>query len=402
MAQIDGALNARIINNMNEQVAVIGCGRVGLPLVSYLVSKNIQAIGIDIVPPKNNQWGVIRNSPFKEEGLQELLDKHLVEVYNYEQLAANHFEPFDIIIITVGTPIDKNHNPDMSQLKSCLNSLLEHRLINKDTLVILRSTVFPGCTEWVADYLATHDIECDIAFAPERIAEGVSLKEIYSLPQPIGGISKKARDRAIDFFAPLIKEVVPMSSTKAAEMVKLCSNNYRYVNFALANELAIRCDELGIDYNEVREAVNHNYPRGGIAKASLNLGGPCLNKDWAILDYTSFVPSVVKKAYEVAEKTPTYFLNKYKNQIKYSNVGILGLAFKPESDNKTDSLSYKMIHMCESLNAKVMIHDPYIQHTYSKSIDDILKFCKIIFVMTNHSVYKDLQPLYEWQKIVRL
>lgn len=385
---------------MRGNIAVVGCGHVGLPLLGFLVSKNVRAFGIDIVPPKNNDFGRVLNLPFKEDGLEDLLKKYVVEVVDYQ--SANEL---DIAIITVGTPIDKNHNPDTSQIRAALKSLVNHNLINDKTLIIMRSTLFPGACEWIQNILKTeHNIHPDIAFAPERIAEGYALKEIYEIPQPIGGLDKRSLKRATEFFTPLVKEIIPMSSTRATEFVKLFSNGFRYVNFALANEFAMKADEMDVNYEEIRNAVNHNYSRGGLAKAALNVGGYCLAKDWCLLDHKSTVPSIVKKAYEVAEKTPVYYANKFKDEITSRNVGILGLAFKPGSDNSTDSLSHKMIKMCEQYNAeKIFVHDPHIKHDkYNTSLDVLMNNADIVFVMTEHPEFSNIAPINKFQIMVRL
>lgn len=396
----------------NTRTLVVGCGHVGLPLLAYLRSRGMSACGVDIKHPNGYEfWGRVTKSPFKEEGLQELLNLFVVNVWPYEefpkfsdQWRSESWVP-DNIIITVGTPIDKNHNPDTSQIKSALDSLVKNGLLTSKVLLILRSTLFPGATNWIRHLLKTeYELEPDIAFAPERIAEGHSLKEIWSIPQVIGADSTTELQRAISFFEPLVKEVLPMSSTVSAEFVKLFSNGYRYVNFALANEFAMKCDEAGVSYSEVQNAVNHNYVRGGLAKAALNVGGYCLAKDWCLMSHKSTVPSIVEKAYEVAAKTPVYSATKYKDDIEMGTVGILGLAFKPGSDNPVDSLSYKMIKLVEQLGAfKIYTHDPYIMHPkYGTDLETVLTRTTILFVMTEHECYKDIKPLNEYQKIIRL
>lgn len=375
-------------------IGVCGIGRVGLPLLASIIKNGGAAIGIDIRP---EVLGYIREAPFKEEGLQEILNKHFVWVYNYDNIVVN--KPLEIVIITVGTPIDKNHNPSRKQIESCIKSLIGNKIIDGTTLIILRSTVFPGATRWLTNHIKTnYGFYPRIVFAPERIAEGIAIKEIKGLPQPIGALNNQDLQEAATFFKKYVcDEVILMDSPEEAELVKLFSNAYRYVNFALANEFAMISQMYGASYDKVRNAVNYNYPRAiqkGIPKASLNVAGYCLSKDWCLLTQKSTIPSVVSRAYEVAEKTPIYYLNLLRDAILpgTTKIGVLGLTFKPESDNPNDSLSFKVIKILEEWGAKIMTHDPYYKKDkYWTELNEVVQKADIIIVVTEHSCYKDIK-----------
>jgi len=388
------------------KIAVVGCGRIGSPLLTWLAYQNViiprcfeSVIGIDVDKS-------IINKPisprFQEAGwLKKLLqiDKAgLPRPIVFDYHTAEHFGAQDVVIITCGTPLDKNLNPDTSQLYSAFLGLHESGLINQDTLIILRSTIFPGGTRWIKSKIETlFSTKLRIVMAPERIVEGHTFDEIEKIPQILGSDDDFLLAEATDFFKKKFGSlsVIPLGpqdgGTVAAELAKLMANSWRYINFATANEFAMLCDENNVNFNAVRNACNKEYPRCNIGKAALNVGGPCLGKDAQILSAYSRNAEITLAAYNTAEKTVTYFLKKYEHDIKGSNVGILGLAFKANSDNPMNSLSYKAIKHLEIIGAKkIYIHDPHVNDKRIMPVDFILKNCSIIFIMTEHDEYRDI------------
>lgn len=389
------------------KILVCGCGRIGSPLLTYLAYQNVlipgcftTVAGVDVDASIINQPVSAR---FKEVGWQELLqklDKNNVPrpiIFSYEN-AEKVLGPQDTIIITCGTPLDKNLNPDTSQLTSAVDSLIKHNLLVSSTLIILRSTMFPGGTRWLSGYIKEkYSLEPRIAMAPERIAEGYTFQEISKIPQIIGADDDAVLYDAHDFFKKKFGSIqaVPLGplvgGTVAAEIAKLMCNTWRYVGFATANEFAMLCDEVDADFDAVRYACNYDYWRCYIPKAALNVGGPCLGKDAQILSAYSRNAEITLAAYNTAEKTATYYINKYKKKIKNGKIGILGLAFKANSDNPTNSLSYKVIKHLEIIGPKeICVHDPIITHKYSKSLNEVLD-CSVIFIMTEHDIYSDIE-----------
>ena len=390
---------------------VCGCGRIGSPMLTWIAhnnihNPNIEVAGVDV--DKDIIGRTFQDARFVEKGWQSKLDElsdanKSPMIYGYEQLRY----PWDVIIITCGTPIDRNQNPDTSQVFAAIDSLFDAGAITDDTLLVMRSTLFPGCSRLIRKRLRDrYRCHAEVVMAPERIAEGFTFAEIDQIPQIIGADSDSAMKRAVHFFTNVfgskqIRYIFPdEGGTAGAELAKLFCNTYRYVNFALANEMAIICDENEVDFNIVRLACNLGYWRSDIAGAALNLGGPCLGKDAKTLAAYTKNARIAEAAYEVAEKTAMYFVDKYRDDIRDNTVGILGLAFKRNSDNPMNSLSYKVKKQLEILGADVVIHDPYISDEKTVDINTVLE-SPIVFIMTEHDEYKEL-TFKEDQIVVRL
>ena len=394
------------------KVLVCGCGRIGSPMLTWIAHNNIDDddIHVDGVDVDPKIMGSVYPR-FSENGWKEKLDElqaagKIPKIIPYSSI----YHPYDVILITCGTPIDKNQNPDSSQVMKAIESLVHSGAVNDKTLIIMRSTLFPGCTRLIQKILeCEYGLKPHIVMAPERIAEGNTFLEIDRLPQIIGADSDEAMDLAIDFFNNVFGSDhyigIPLKSggTVAAELAKLMCNTYRYINFAMANEFAIICDENNVHFPAVQRACNFNYERCNIANAALNVGGPCLGKDAKTLAAGTRNAKITEAAYEVAEKTVMHFVEKHKALIKNNQVGVLGLAFKANSDNNMNSLSYKLIKQLEILGADVFCHDPSINLTRKGSCmkaQYVIDNCDIVFVMTEHDEYKDLQFL-DFQTVVR-
>ena len=395
------------------RVLVCGCGRIGSPMLTWIAHNNIHDdnIHVDGVDVDVNILGsvIVR---FDESGWKEKLDDlkaagKTPKVLQYSSI----YEPYDVIVITCGTPIDRNQNPDSSQVMKAIESLVHSGAMTDDTLIVMRSTLFPGCTRLIRKTLETqYHLSPKIVMAPERIAEGNTFTEIDKIPQIIGWDDTESGISAEHFFWNIFgsKKLEWISADKGgtvgAELAKLFCNTYRYVNFALANEFAVICDENDVNYNVVRTACNHNYWRCDIAGAALNVGGPCLGKDAKTLAAGTRSAKITEAAYEVAEKTVMHFVDKHKTLIKDNQVGVLGLAFKANSDNGMNSLSYKLIKQLEILGADVFCHDPstnLARKGYCPKAQTVIDNCDIVFVMTEHDEYKSLK-FADWQTIVRL
>lgn len=392
------------------RVLVCGCGRIGSPMLAWLAHYNrnndaVELAGVDV--DKSIQGPL--EPRFKEQGWEEIhsdlvsADK-VPPILSYNEL---HY-PFDVVLITCGTPIDRNQNPDTTQVFAAIDSLVSSGAITDDTLLVMRSTLFPGCTRLIRKRLrVSYNLFPAIVMAPERIAEGFTFAEIDQIPQIIGGDESRDIERASYFFQKIfgskqINFLNPEDGGSAgAELAKLFCNTFRYVNFGLGNEFAIICDENEVDYNAVRNACNTHYWRSNIAGAALNLGGPCLGKDAKTLAAFTTKAKITEAAYDVAEKTVLHYINKHKHTIRNANiVGVLGLAFKRNSDNPMNSLSYKLINTLEILGVNVLVHDPEIPHHLGSTLEAVAAL-PVVFVMTEHDEYKELL-FGEDQVVVRL
>lgn len=372
-----------------KKVAVIGLGRVGLPLACVFADVGLQVVGIDNNAQRVNQVNA-RQAPFVENGLLEALTK----VVGHGFAATTSYESIsdcEYIIITVGTPVDENLNPVLSDLTNVLGQVASH--FRRGQTVILRSTVSPGTTERATKTLerlvgmiAEEDFY--VAFCPERIAEGRAIEEIKTIPQIVGGIGANSTSRAGKLFELAGIETVnadPLSS----ELAKLFSNMYRYINFAVANEFMMICNQFGSNYEEVRHLVNHNYRRGGLLGAGLT-AGPCLYKDgFFLLDKVPF-SDLISTSWRINENIPNFLVGLIESvkPLEDVTVSILGMAFKADVDDIRQSLSFRLKKLLELRGANVLLHDPLVSTFADASVADLVSKSSIVVVAAPHDEYK--------------
>lgn len=372
-----------------QVTAVVGIGRVGLPLALYLSDHGHTVYGLDIDQEKVNS--ILRHQlPFMEDGAQELLDKYVGKTFlpstNFEKLAKAQN-----IILTLGTPVDENMNPSLVQIDKALETSRPY--LKKGQLLILRSTVSPGTTDYVRSYLTELNFKVGqdffLAFCPERIAEGRSLQELGEISQIVGGADRQSSKRAADFFKSLAIEV-NVADSISAELAKLFTNMYRYINFAIANEFMILAGNHHRDIYHIVDLVNRNYKRGGLALPGLT-GGPCLFKDGFFLIGDVPFADLIATSWKINESIPLFLIKKVRERTKLEGkkAVILGLAFKAEIDDIRESLAFKVKKALERERAKVFLHDPYVPG-YQNNLDEVLKGADLIFLATNHNFYKKL------------
>jgi len=374
---------------LDKSVSVIGLGRVGLPFALYLAEKEYEVQGIDIDQAKINLLSK-KSLPFLEEGAQQLLNKYLNKSF-YISSDFSKVSNTKVLILTLGTPVDENMNPSLVQIDEAITKLTPY--LNKDQLLILRSTLSPGTTEYVKSLINDLGFKVGvnffIAFCPERIAEGKSLKEIAQIPQIIGGTDKASTQKASNFFKNIGVEV-NIADSVSAELAKLFTNMYRYINFAIANEFMILAGNYHRDIYKVVDLVNKNYKRGGLALPGLT-GGPCLFKDGFFLIGDVPFADLISTSWKINESIPLFLIKKVRERIKLDKkkAVILGLAFKAEIDDIRESLAFKVKKALERERAKVFLHDPFVSQ-YQTNLEDSLKGADLIFIATNHSFYKKM------------
>lgn len=370
-------------------IALVGIGRVGLPLALFLSEKGHTVYGLDI-----DQEKIIllskKQMPFMEEGGKELLAKHLGKSFFVSTNFAN-ISKAKVIILTLGTPVDENMNPSLVQIDKALATAKPY--LKKGQLLILRSTVSPGTTDYVRSSLNEAGFKVGtnfyLAFCPERIAEGKSLSELSRIPQIVGGVDKISTLKAAEFFKELDIEV-NLSDSVSAELAKLFTNMYRYINFAIANEFMILAGNYHRDVYQIVDLVNKNYKRGGLALPGLT-GGPCLFKDGFFLIGDVPFADLIVTSWKINESIPLFLIKKVRERTKLEGkkAVILGLAFKAEIDDIRESLAFKVKKALERERAKVFLHDPYVPG-YQNDLDEILKDADLIFLATNHNYYKKM------------
>lgn len=374
-------------------IAVIGIGRVGLPLALFLASKGHKVYGIDTDVEKVDFISK-GHMPFMEEGAEQLLKKHI----KVDLVVSSNFisvKKCDVIILTLGTPVDENMNPSFVQIDKSFDSCSPY--LKKSQLLILRSTVSPRTTDYVKSRLEELGFKVGIdfflAFCPERIAEGKSLTELATIPQIVGGVDRTSGQKAANFFQNLGIEV-NVSDSVSAELSKLFTNMYRYINFAIANQFMILAGNHNRDIYKIVDLVNRNYARGGLAMPGLT-AGPCLFKDGFFLVSDVSFPDLIVTSWKINESIPLFLIKKVQERIRMhgKKAVILGLAFKAEIDDIRESLAFKVKKALERERAKVFLHDPYVPG-YQNDLGDVLKDADLIFLATNHNFYKKMDISY--------
>src|SRR5450631_2751544 len=376
-------------------VAVVGLGRVGLPLALSFADRGLRTVGIDNDPARLGAVGEGR-MPFSETGAQEVLDRvHASGRLTLSDRVADGARARHIVI-TLGTPSFSHIEIDMRDIRSALDDLLG--VLEPGHSLILRSTIAPGTTEFVAGYLAKHrgfqiGEEVFVSHAPERIAAGRFLAEIDTLPCIIGGVGERSGVIAAELFGVFDAPIV-QSTPVQAELAKIWANIIRYTHFALPNLLMMDCERYGANVFEVIELINRDYPRGGIARPGLT-AGTCLRKDFAFSEERSHAPGMLLAVSRVNESVPLFLLEGVKRRmgaLANRKVAVLGLAFKADTDDERDSLAHKLIRLLERELADVAVHDPHVA-TPTVPFGEAIGDAAAVIVATNHSEFRDPRAL---------
>jgi UDP-N-acetyl-D-mannosaminuronic acid dehydrogenase len=415
-------------------VSVIGLGRVGLPLALSFADRGLQVIGIDNDPVRLDSLRGGR-MPFQEPGAQELLERVGGRPQDRsgdpgqtgeggERDRSARLELSDCvadaagarhIVITLGTPSFSHIEIDMRDIRSALDDLLG--VLAPGHSLVLRSTVAPGTTEFVAGYLEKHrDLrvgeEVFVAHVPERIAAGRFLAEIDTLPCIIGGVGRadaagttrlggagttrtgetgvtRSGEAAAELFGVFDAPIVHTTPAQA-ELAKIWTNILRYTHFALPNLLMMDCERHGANVFEVIELINHNYPRGGIAQPGLT-AGTCLRKDFAFSEERSNAPGMLLAVSRVNESVPLFLVEGMRRRmgtLADRKIAVLGLAFKADTDDERDSLAHKLVRLLERELADVAVHDPHVA-TPTAPLQGVLRDADAVVVAANHSEFRD-------------
>ncbi|HEU5270417.1 MAG TPA: UDP binding domain-containing protein, partial [Jatrophihabitans sp.] len=262
-------------------------------------------------------------------------------------------------------------------------------------LLVLRSTVYPGVTRRVERMIAEQGIAVEVAFCPERIAEGKAMVELFSLPQIVSARTPEVRRRAGALFGHLTESIVELEPEEA-ELAKLFTNTWRYIKFAAANQFYVMANEQGLDFDRIRNALAQDYPRAADMPGAGFAAGPCLFKDTmqlAAFTDNSFI--LGHSAMLVNEGLPLYLVSKLeaKYDLANSRVGILGMAFKGESDDIRSSLSYKLKRILEFRAKEVLCTDPYVTVDANlQPLDTVLASSDLLIIAAPHKEYRSLTP----------
>jgi UDP-N-acetyl-D-mannosaminuronic acid dehydrogenase len=378
---------------MTASVSVVGLGRVGLPLALSFAARGLQVIGVERQPVILDQVAGGR-MPFSETGTQELLERVLGEGRLELTNVATEAARADHIVLTLGTPAHVHIEIDVSQIRQAVDDLLP--VLREGHSLILRSTVAPGTTEWVAGYIEQRrgfsvGEDLFVAHVPERIAQNHFLEEIATLPCIVGGVGEGSSARAAKLFEVFGTEIVETTPVQA-ELAKIWTNILRYTQFALPNLLMMESEQYGANVFEVIDLINHEYPRGGMAAPGMTAGA-CLRKDFTFSEERSNAPGMLLAVSRVHESVPLFLVNGLKDRLGGSvrdrKVAVLGLTFKRDSDDLRDSLSYKLIRLLERELAHVARHDPHAPEE-SEPLETALENADAVVLATNHSAFQGI------------
>jgi UDP-N-acetyl-D-mannosaminuronic acid dehydrogenase len=373
-----------------EIVVLGGCGRVGLPLAIAFAQRGRQVAIYDV-----DRGAVVAvaggRMPFREDGGVAALEAVVADGRLTATDDAAIVASCETLVVVIGTPVDEHLNPDAEAVPRALRAC--EAFLRDGQLVVLRSTVFPGVTASVERRLAGLGLDVDVAFCPERIAEGHALNELFELPQIVGARSSRAAERASALFSALTKTIVA-TTPEEAELAKLFTNAWRYIKFAIANQFFVVANDYGLDYSRIRSAITLDYPRAADLPAAGLAAGPCLLKDTmqlAAFTNNSFV--LGHAAMLVNEGLPLYIVSRLERRFDLSEttVGILGMAFKAESDDVRESLAYKLRRILRFRAHGVLATDPYVLSDPSLlPLDEVLARSDVVVIAAPHAPYREL------------
>jgi UDP-N-acetyl-D-mannosaminuronic acid dehydrogenase len=369
-------------------VIIGGCGHVGLPLGIVFANSGINVVLLDL---SAERIAVVNSGrmPFMEKSAEE----HLRAVVGKTLLAtadSSCLRDADAAIAVVGTPVDEHLNPTVTELYRNIDAIID--MLPQGALLVLRSTVYPDVTKLVYDRVQSRGRRIHVAFCPERIAEGKAMEEIRTLPQIISAFEPEALQRARELFATINEKLIELTPLEA-ELAKLFTNSWRYLNFAISNQFYLLTESYGLDFYRIYDAVTRGYPRmKSFARAGFT-AGPCLLKD--TLQLSTFSGNnffIGHAAMLVNEGLPNFVVSQLRSsRLREKTVAILGMAFKGDSDDKRESLSYKLRKLLVLESKEVLCTDPYIADEDFVPLEDAIQRADIIILGAPHSLYQAVQ-----------
>ncbi len=376
--------------NSLDVVVVGGCGHVGLPLSLAFADRGLRVgvFDISVAAVESVNSG---NMPFSEPGAPEVLTRVLSTGLLRATTDPTVLSTAASVVVVIGTPIDKHLNPEALDVPNEIDALASNLIDGQ--LLVLRSTLYPGVTRMVETLLSRRGLLIDVAFCPERIAEGKAMTELYSLPQLVAGRTLQARSRASSLFLNLTSEIVELEPEEA-ELAKLFTNTWRYIKFATANQLFMIANDYGLDYDRIRTALALDYPRAHDLPGAGLAAGPCLLKDtMQLAAFNNNQFTLGHSAMLINEGLPLYAVARLEQRFDLSHmtVGILGMAFKGESDDIRSSLSYRLKRILQFKSERVLCTDPYVTVDPTLvPLETVLAEADLLVVGAPHRVYKDL------------
>jgi UDP-N-acetyl-D-glucosamine dehydrogenase len=406
------------IQSKKIQVGIIGMGYVGLPLAIEVANSGIRVVGIDVAEHKVKL--IHEGKSYIPDVASSAVSKH---VKSGRLRAVSEFgviRDLDAIIICVPTPLGKTKDPDLSMVVAAVEQIARNQ--RPGQLVVLESTTYPGTTEeLILPKLEEAGLKVGedffLAFSPERVDPGNSIYNTRNTPKVIGGVTPQCLEVASTLYQNFIERVVPVSSSRSAEMVKLLENTFRSVNIGLVNEVALMCDRLGVNVWEVIEAAA-TKPFGFMPfQPGPGLGGHCIPIDPLYLSWKlktlNYRARFIELASEINADMPHYVVNKvndalndFSKSVKNSRILVIGVSYKKDIDDLRESPALDVIQLLKNRGAKVMYHDPYVPEIkldgvslISTEFDRGLREADCTVIITNHSNL-DYQKVVQGSKVV--
>ncbi len=375
---------------VSNKICIIGgLGHVGLPLALSFADIGFEVTACDLDREKIKLVSA-KKMPFFERGagpiLRRTFGKKFFVTDDSQSVRDSRF-----VIVVIGTPVDAYLNPNYKHLKRLIRELAG--LLNDRQHLILRSTLFPGTTEKIRDYLRSRGLKTKVSFCPERIAQGNAIEELKMLPQIVASFDEPSRKEVTRLFLRLNRNIVPLTPFEA-ELAKLFTNSWRYIQFAIANQFYQLTAQQGLDWPRIYRAITHKYPRAASFPFSGFAAGPCLLKD--TMQLTSFSNHsffLGHAAMLVNEGLPNFIVESLRKEssLRKKTVGILGMTFKADSDDDRDSLAFKLKKILEIEAHRVLCSDFHLQDQWLVSEEKLLKESDIIILGAPHSKYRQLK-----------
>jgi UDP-N-acetyl-D-mannosaminuronic acid dehydrogenase len=389
LSVIDLADTSRTTSSTQADLTVVGgAGHVGIPLVLSFAAKGLTVNVNDL-----NRDGLATlkagRLPFIEYGADELLINALRDnklIFTSTPGEISHSGP---VIVTIGTPVDEFLNPERHVILDCIDTLLPH--LSDGQLLVLRSTIYPGTTDAVAQHLKKKQRRLNVAFCPERIVQGYGIEELSRMPQIVSGTTPEAVEEATALFKMISPETVELEPLEA-EFAKLFGNAYRYIEFATTNQFHLIAQAAGLDYQRILKAMKHNYPRAKNIPRPGYAAGPCLMKD--TMQLSAFARnefSLGNAAMLINEGLPLHVISDLRRRYDLTKmtIGLLGMAFKSEIDDVRASLSYKFKKALVGVAHDVLTTDPFVTVDPDLlPLDEVIAKSDVLILCTPHMSYK--------------
>lgn len=377
-------------DDFTREVCVIGGGgHVGLPLALTFANHGLRTV---IYDTNCDTLDLIRAGqvPFSEAGGPELLRKVLqgsnLDIESTPRLIGQ----CRFLVLVIGTPVDQHLNPSFTGIHKALDACIDQ--LRDGQILVLRSTVFPGISGHIQKYLDERGLNIRVAFCPERVAQGYALEEFSRYPQIISAFDPTTLERVRQLFAPIAPEFIEMEPMEA-ELCKLMTNAWRYIQFATVNQFYTIATQHGLDFGRILHGCRHKYGRMADMPGPGFAAGPCLVKDTmqlAAFSNDNFV--LGHAAMLINEGLPAHLVELVKRRCDLSSktCGILGMAFKANSDDSRDSLSYKLRKLLTLQARRVLCTDPYVNDSSLVPLHTVLREADVIFLGAPHDVYRDV------------